>query len=237
MRTALRERRAALTTSSAVFAEPCAQHALALLLAQARQLPAAMLNQHGDRGWPKASMRGESVLLRRQQILLVGFGAIALRLTELLRPFDVQIKAVRRSPRGDEPIPTHPQAELERLLPEADHVIDLLPGNAETTGFFDAARLAACKPGAIFYNLGRGTTVNQDALRAALDRGQLRAAYLDVTDPEPLPPGHPLWSTPGCVITPHSAGGHQDEYQRLVEHFLANLRRHERGEALRDRVI
>ena len=93
------------------------------------------------------------------------------------------------------------------------------------------------KPGAVFYNIGRGTTVDQDALGEALRSGRLRAAYLDVTDPEPLPPEHPLWTTPNCVITPHTAGGHDNEWTRLVQHFLANLRRHEAGQPLLDRVI
>jgi phosphoglycerate dehydrogenase-like enzyme len=99
------------------------------------------------------------------------------------------------------------------------------------------SNLQAMKPGAIFYNIGRGTTVDQAALAEALGSGRLSAAYLDVTDPEPLPPEHPLWTTPNCVITPHTAGGHSDEWDRLVDHFLANLRRHEAAEPLLDRVI
>jgi phosphoglycerate dehydrogenase-like enzyme len=116
-------------------------------------------------------------------------------------------------------------------------VVNLLPGNAGTDRFFTAARLLACKPGATFYNIGRGTTVDQEALRAALTAGRLAGAYLDVTDPEPLPPEHPLWATPGCFITPHTAGGHRDETERLVEHFLDNLLRYLQGQPLRDRVI
>ena len=115
-------------------------------------------------------------------------------------------------------------------------MIDLLPANEETTRLFDRRRFQAMKPGAVFYNIGRGTTVDQDALLDALRSGPLRAAYLDVTDPEPLPSDHPLWTTPNCVIT-HTAGGHSDEWNRLVEHFLANLRRHDAGQPLLDRVI
>jgi phosphoglycerate dehydrogenase-like enzyme len=85
--------------------------------------------------------------------------------------------------------------------------------------------------------VGRGTTVDQTALLAALQSGRLAAAYLDVTDPEPLPVDHPLWSAPNCYITPHSAGGHRTEPMRLAGHFLDNLRRFERGEPLLDRVI
>ena len=115
--------------------------------------------------------------------------------------------------------------------------MNILPAAAGTEGYFDAGRLAKMKPGAIFYNIGRGTTVDQAALRSALESGRLAAAYLDVTDPEPLPPDHPLWSAPNCYITPHTAGGHRQEVERLAAHFLNNLKRFEAGEPLADRVI
>ena len=89
----------------------------------------------------------------------------------------------------------------------------------------------------MFYNIGRGTTVDQSALLDALHTGKLSAAYLDVTNPEPLPPDHPLWSAPNCYITPHTAGGHHDEFERLARHFIDNLRRFERGEELVDRIV
>ena len=170
-------------------------------------------------------------------MLLVGYGAIARRLSELCAPFAFDLIALRRQPRGDEAVPVRPVAELEQLLPTADHMVDLLPANAETTRLFDRRRFAAMKPGAVFYNIGRGTTVDQEALGETLRSGRLRAAYLDVTDPEPLPPQHPLWTTPNCVITPHTAGGHENEWVRLVKHFLANLHRHDAGQPLLDRVI
>jgi phosphoglycerate dehydrogenase-like enzyme len=169
--------------------------------------------------------------------VLLGFGAIGRRLAELLAPFHVTITAVRRRPAGDENVTVVTEDKLADALATADHVVDILPENPATVGFFNAARLAATQPGAIFYNVGRGTTVDQDALLAALQSGHLGAAYLDVTDPEPLPPEHPLWSAPHCYITPHSAGGHRTEPQRLVQHFLDNLRRFEKGEPLSDRVI
>jgi phosphoglycerate dehydrogenase-like enzyme len=93
------------------------------------------------------------------------------------------------------------------------------------------------KPGAIFYNIGRGATVDQAALSDALHSGRLSAAWLDVTDPEPLPEDHPLLATPNCFITPHTAGGHVDEGRSIVKHFLENLGRFTRGEPLIDRVM
>jgi phosphoglycerate dehydrogenase-like enzyme len=126
---------------------------------------------------------------------------------------------------------------LNDALGRADHVVNILPDNASTRGYFSAARLARMKPGARFYNIGRGTTVDQGALIAFLESGHLASACLDVTDPEPLPPDHPLWTAPNCFLTPHSAGGHANEDERLVRHFLSNLAAFERGEPLADRVI
>ena len=113
--------------------------------------------------------------------------------------------------------------QLADTLANTDHVVDILPESAETRHFFNAARFASIKPGAIFYNIGRGTTVDQEALLNALRSKRIASAWLDVTEPEPLPDDHPLWSEPNCFITPHVAGGHADEAKTLVRHFLKNL--------------
>ena len=123
------------------------------------------------------------------------------------------------------------------MLAAADHVIDVLPETTETQGFFDARRFCRMKRGAMFYNIGRGATVDQIALQAALESNHLAAAYLDVTSPEPLPPAHPLWRVANCFITPHIGGVHAAQYERLAAHFLDNLRRFEAGEALVGRVL
>jgi phosphoglycerate dehydrogenase-like enzyme len=93
------------------------------------------------------------------------------------------------------------------------------------------------KKGAVFYNVGRGSTVDQDALLAALQSEHLAAAWLDVTEPEPLPAGHPLLSVPNCFITPHIAGGHTNESEMLVKHFLENFGRFLRGAPFRDQIM
>jgi phosphoglycerate dehydrogenase-like enzyme len=226
-----------LTNSSLVYNEPCAEHVLAFMLAHARQLPQSLDTQRTDRTWPTLERRAAMNLLLGQNVVLLGFGAIGHRLAELLSPFHVKITAVRRRPAGDENISVVTEDKLADALATADHVINILPDNPATVGFVRAARLTEMKRGAIFYNIGRGTTVDQHALLTALHSGHLSAAYLDVTEPEPLPPEHPLWSAPNCFITPHSAGGHKSEPHRLVQHFLGNLRRFEKGEALKDRVI
>jgi phosphoglycerate dehydrogenase-like enzyme len=239
VRAALRARGAALTKSSLVYDDPCAEQLLAFLCAQGRQLPAALDLQRTTRAWPQREMRARCRLLRGQSVVIVGFGSIGRRLVELLAPLEMEVVAIRRQPAGDEPVRTlaldHPEAA--RALAAADHVIDVLPASPGTERFFDHARFAAMKPGAVFYNVGRGTTVDQEALRAALVSGHLAAAYLDVTSPEPLPFADPLWTTTNCHVTPHMAGGHHDEPERLVRHFLENLRRFTGGQPLLDRVV
>lgn len=238
LRQAMRARGAVLTNCSRVFDEGCAQHLAAMVLGLARELPRCLDNQRGERVWLHGEPRvGHRFLLNRQTVLIYGFGAIARRLVEILRPLDMRIWGVRRVARGDESVPILTEAEADVRLGEMDHVINVLPANDSTPHFFDAGRFARCKPGARFYNVGRGTTVEQTALLDALRTGRLGAAFLDVTDPEPLPVEHPLWSTLNCYITPHIAGTHSNEEERLVQHFLANLAAFEAGRPLTDRVV
>ncbi|MBV9488195.1 MAG: D-2-hydroxyacid dehydrogenase [Verrucomicrobia bacterium] len=226
-----------VTNSSWVYAEPCAQHALAFLLASARRLQDAYETQRASRAWLQNEIRARSELLTGKKILLVGFGSIATRLVELLVPFKAIVLGVRRQRQRLAGIELITPEELSMTLAQVHHIVNLLPDNASTRHFFDAARFNQCQPGASYYNLGRGTTTDQDALLAALRSGRLSAAYLDVTDPEPLPPDHPLWSAPNCFITPHTSGGHADEPERLVEHFVRNLHRFEQGQPLENQIL
>jgi phosphoglycerate dehydrogenase-like enzyme len=237
IRDALRAQGAIMTNSSLVFADPCAQHLLAFMLAQARKLPEAHADQIARRGWPYTALRSRCEVLTGQSALIVGYGSIGKRLIELLAPFRMKITAVRRTVRGDEAVPTIPVAKILEQLPHADYVVDVLPEGEESRGFFNAERFARMKPSASFHNAGRGSTVDQVALRAALVEERIAAAYLDVTTPEPLPPNDPLWTAPNCYITPHIAGGHQNELRTQVEHFLANLARFHAGQPLLDRIV
>lgn len=237
VRDALGKRGAILTNSSMVYDEPCAQHVLGMMLALSRQLPQCWVDQATSRGWEAAGHRIRCHLLEGQTVLILGFGAIARRLVQLLQPFGMDIMAIRRRVMGTEAVRTFPLSQLRELVPQADHVINLLPANDSTDRIFNADLLAAMRQTALFYNIGRGTTVDQFALLTALETHRIAGAYLDVTDPEPLPPEHPLWRVPNCWITPHTAGGHANEFQRLVAHFLENLRRFESGEALLDRIV
>jgi phosphoglycerate dehydrogenase-like enzyme len=238
LRAALAARGAVVTNSSSVYEEPCAQHAVAMMLGLARQLTASYDNQRGARGWPANEIRKACRLLGPGQTLVIlSYGAIAKRVVELLAPYRLNVIAVRRKPAGNEPVRTIAEADADSVLPLADHVLNILPGGPATRQFVSRDRLARLKPGCTFYNIGRGQTVDQPALIDALTSGQLAAAYLDVTDPEPLPPDHPLWRTANCFITPHTAGGHHDEFHRLVRHFVENVERFARGQPLKDRVI
>lgn len=225
-----------MTNSSAVYVEPCAQHVLAMMMALARLLPESLDNQRTTKAWHDIETREKSYLLNDQTALILGFGTIGRRIAELLAPLRMNLIGFRRAIRGDEPVKMVSENELDAFLPLADHVINVLPANDATVNFLDAARFSKMKPGAIVYNIGRGVTLDQDALLSEMQSGRISAAYLDVTNPEPLPPEHPLWTTPNCYITPHSAGGFSLEKRRHVRHFLENLRRFETGAAMLDRI-
>jgi len=226
-----------VTNTSQVFANPCAEQALAAMLAFARELPGYVLNQAGPRAWNYAEGRYSIQTLTGRTVVLLGYGAIGQRLAELLAPFRCRVIGVRRHPSGGEAHEMVTDAEVPEVLALADHVVNLLPDTAVTRRYCDAKFFAAVRPGAFFYNVGRGATVDQTALVGALRSGRLRGAYLDVLDPEPLPPEHPLWSESGCLITPHIAGGHQEQDENLAKHFLTNLGHYLQGNELVDRVI
>jgi len=234
---AFRRRGAAFTNASGVFADPCAQHVLAMMLALGRQLPQSLRDQLTDQSWHYTERRYDSRLLTGQTVLLLGYGAIGRRLAELLAPFGVTLLAVRRQTRSERTVRVIAEENLSAALAQADHVVNILPDNDATKNYVNARRLACCKPGARFYNVGRGTTVDHAALLEALQSGRLDAAYLDVFDPEPLPPSSPLWTARNCYITPHTAGGRADQDEALVRHFLANLAAFERGGLMTDRIV
>jgi len=231
------ERKIAFTNSAGVYQEACAVHAMSFMLAQARNLPAALSARVANATPVWNQLRSTSSTLRGETVLILGYGSIGRRLVELLQPFGMNYLAYRRTARGDENIPVVTGNQLADALHRADHVVNILPESVATKNFFDAARLAAIKPGAVFYNIGRGATVDQDALAGALRSGQLKSAWLDVTEPEPLPDGHPLYLLPNCHITPHLAGGQPREAEALVRHFVGNFQRFVRHEPLLDRVM
>ncbi|MBI1334381.1 MAG: D-2-hydroxyacid dehydrogenase [Armatimonadetes bacterium] len=235
LREALLANGIAFTNSSSVYDDPCAQHALAMMLGHNRRIIASA-ESHREGKWTYDALRPIERVLGGETVLIVGYGAIGVRLTELLSPFGCEIRGVRRQVSGDEPVPTFAIAELDEHFGWADHVVNLLPASESTTRLFDTQRFGLMKPGAAFYNVGRGDTVDQDALVSGLESGHVGAAYLDVTSPEPLPEDHPLWRAPNCLITPHVAGGMQNEQDVLLRHFARNFSRFLDGEPLTDLV-
>ncbi len=236
-REAMRSRGIPVTNSSSVYADACVDQFMSFLMAQSRQLLPNLASRcrPGSEEW--FQLRESAVPLRGQSLVILGYGTIARRLIEVLKPYDMQITAVRRSPRGDEPVSVVTPDAMAGPLSTADHVVNILPDNTDSDRFVDATRLACMKRGAVFYNIGRGRTVDQQALADALQSRHLAAAWLDVTDPEPLPDDHVLRGCDQCFIAPHTAGGHRAESMTLVRHFLANLRRFEAGQPLLDRIM
>ena len=145
--------------------------------------------------------------------------------------------AVRRQTRSERGVRIIPEENISTALAAADHVVNILPDNPSTRNYVNARRIACCKPGARFYNVGRGSTVDERALLEALRSGRIGDAYLDVFEIEPLPTDSPFWSLPNCYITPHTAGGRHDQDTAIVKHFLHNLAAFERGEPMVDRVV
>lgn len=236
-RGAAKERGLVVTNSSSVYAEACAEHVLSFMLAHARQLPAALRTRCINDSMQWDQLRGASSLLKNQRVLILGVGAIGSVLAPVLRALQMRITGFRRKTVGNEEVPIITEPDLAQELSKADHVINILPESCATREFMNKERFQCMKHGAVFYNIGRGRTVDQQALLCTLRSGRLAAAWLDVTDPEPLPADHPLLAAPNCFITPHTAGGHCREHENLVRHFLENFERFLDDSPLKDRVM
>lgn len=200
---------------------------LALILGMLRGIPQAV--RDADRGvWDHRRQPG----LAGRRVLLLGAGGVGREIIRRLDPFDVQLTVVARTARDG----VRGLDELPALLPEAEVVIVAVPLSAETRHLVDAAFLARLPDGALLVNVSRGPVVDTDALLAELGTERIRAA-LDVTDPEPLPPRHPLWSAPDVVITPH-VGGDTDAMDARVDRIVVEqVRRMRAGEPPLDLVI
>jgi phosphoglycerate dehydrogenase-like enzyme len=203
-----------------------AEWIVAVILAQLRSLPHYVEAQHAG-SWAPAV--GEP--LAGQTALIIGYGSIGEAAERLLIPFGARVERVARHPRPGVSGP----ADLPALLPRADIVILLVPVTPATVGLADARFLGAMHDHALLVNAARGAIVDTGALLAELTAGRLRAA-LDVTDPEPLPPGHPLWSAPGLLLTPHVAGTSTQTTSRVRALVWDQLARYAAGEPLHNVV-
>jgi phosphoglycerate dehydrogenase-like enzyme len=171
--------------------------------------------------------------LTAKTVLLVGHGAIGKEIERMLAPFHVELLRLARTARSNPTV--HPIGELNGLLPQADIVILILPSTAETFHLMGAPQFAIMRQGALLVNAARGPVVDTDALVEALNAGRIRAA-LDVTDPEPLPVGHPLWKCPNLFIAPHIGGSTPQFAPRSIKTAEEELRRYMAGEPLRNVV-
>ena len=171
--------------------------------------------------------------LAGKTVLLVGYGSIGKDIERLLEPFHVEILRVARTARKNPEV--HAIEELDALLPKAEVVVLILPSTDETHWLIDARQFALMQKGTLLVNAARGPIVNTDALVEALQGGRIRAA-LDVTDPEPLPPEHPLWKCPNLLITPHVGGSSPAFARRSLKIAADELRRYMAGEPLRNVV-
>jgi phosphoglycerate dehydrogenase-like enzyme len=171
--------------------------------------------------------------LTAKTVLLVGYGSIGQEIERMLAPFNVQLSRVARTARTDPEV--HAVSELDQILPQAEVVILILPSTAETHHLIAARQLALMRQGTLLVNAARGPIVDTDALVDALNVGRIRAA-LDVTDPEPLPEGHPLWKCPNLLLTPH-VGGSSPRFAARALHIAAEeVRRYIAGEPLQNVV-
>ncbi len=173
----------------------------------------------------------------RSRWLIIGLGAIGAETARRAQAFEAHVTGVRRHPQGDEPVDAMiSPAEVPAALPEADVVVLAAPATPETENLVDHDFLSAMKHGSVLVNIARGKLVDDEALLRALDGDRLAAAVLDVFNTEPLEPGHPYWTHPKVVLTPHTSGGGTGRWERGAELFCDNLRRLLAGEPLVNEV-
>ncbi|MGW9629882.1 D-isomer specific 2-hydroxyacid dehydrogenase family protein [Agromyces sp. NPDC055520] len=206
------------TSAKGAYAQPVAEHALMLVLAVLREIP----RRTRATSWHTDEL-GRT--LYGANVVVVGAGGIAVELLRLLAPFGTHVTVVRRSA---EPVVgaerTVSTARLGEVLGDADVVVLAAALTDESRGLIGAAELARMPRSAVLVNVARGGLLDTEALVAALESGRLGGAGLDVTDPEPLPTGHPLWRAPNCIVTPHVADTDDMTVPLFAERIAANVR-------------
>jgi phosphoglycerate dehydrogenase-like enzyme len=210
--------------ASSVHETSTAELAVALTLAAQRHVDAFAVDTAAGRWSP---VFADSLADRR--VLLLGYGGIGKAVAARLAGFEVELTAVASRAREEDGMPVHAVDELPDLLPRTDIVIASLPGGDATRHLVDGAFLSTLPDGALLVNVGRGPLVDTDALVDHVRRGRIRAA-LDVTDPEPLPEGHPLWGLPGVLISPHVGGASSAMRPRIARLIRTQIERLAAGE-------
>jgi phosphoglycerate dehydrogenase-like enzyme len=222
-----------MTYAVTVHAPAVAEHAVALLLALVRQLPRAITAQM-NADWNSPAMVNSLRSLEDLTVAIVGLGSIGGSVAERLRPLAKRISGVSRSGHADARVDeVFASTRLHDALAQSDVVILTVSFTEETRHMIDAAALAVMPANGLVVNVSRGPVVDGAALHRALAEGRLAGAALDVTEPEPLPAGDPLWHTPGVIVTPHIAAfGSRATGRRLADQYERNIDRFARGETL-----
>jgi phosphoglycerate dehydrogenase-like enzyme len=224
-----------LTNGQRIASPALAESAIALMMALVRGIDLYYTNQLQGEWRSNVGMeRDEFMELDGRTILVVGLGGIGTQVARKAHGLGMRVLATRGSRReGPEYVEyVGLSDETVALAAQADVVVNTVPLTDRTRGMFDAAFFEAMKPTAYYISVGRGATTVTDDLLAALNSGQLAGAGLDVTDPEPLPQGHPLWSAPRVIITPHVGGRSDRGRERLYLLVRENLRRYVAGEPM-----
>lgn len=222
-----------VTNSRGIFDGAIAEYVLGAMLLFAKDFVTTLRLQR-ERRWEHR----ESGMLRGRRLLVIGPGSIGRAIARLARSAGMEVGAVGRSERTDDPDfdRVAPHDELHEQLGRADAVALAMPLTDETRGMIGAAELAACRPGAWLVNIARGAVLDEPALLDALRSGQIGRALLDVFDREPLPRSHPLWDMEQVIVSPHMAGDYLGWEEALAALFVKNFGRWERGEQLENVV-
>lgn len=225
--TMLAERGVLLTNSPGASAGPIAETVMMYLLALTRRLP-EWFDAQRSRVWAPHDITE----LADARLAVVGMGSIGLEVIRRAQAFEMDVVGVRRTVTGDEPCPTRTMSELSEVVSDVDAVVSALPLTDETRSLFDRTLLSAMQPGTLFINVGRGESVDEDALVDLLDSGHLGGAALDVFATEPLAETSALWSMPTVIVTPHSSGASNRTGERAAAIFIDLLGRHAAGDEL-----
>lgn len=218
-----------LTNARSIFDRAMAEYVLGLMLAHAKAFMPMFANQ-ANRTW---SYRMTERIAGTRAVIF-GVGSIGREVATVLNSVGVTTAGIGRTARSGVPVFGHVHAAdgADELVAEADWVIGILPGTDETRNHFDEAFFARMKPTARFYNIGRGSAVDEAALAAALASGSIAGAGLDVFRTEPLPDDDLLWSAPNLIVSPHVSGDYIGHREAMVDQFLENLDRYVSGEPL-----
>ena len=216
-----------VTNGAGVYSDAVGEHVIALLLAVVHGIVPSVRNM-AEKQWPAIPMLGN---VNGKTIAVLGTGDIGNNAARICAAMGARVLGFKLH--ACEPFPPYSEIYtggdgLDALLPQADAVLVCLPGSPFTKDMLDARRIGLMKAGSVLVNIGRGSIVNTEALREALRSGHIAAAGLDVTDPEPLPPDHPLWDCPNVLITPHISGLGASK-QKHAEWFAENLRAYLEG--------